>query len=155
MIEDKERAKRLNEVYRYLYANKGVSSQTMFASQIGLQRSALSAAINGNKLYLTNNLFMKVCAAYPDTFSLDYLLTGEGSLLLNPENEKPEPNVSINDKLIGMLKSQLDLLREQLQAKDRHIEKLLDELRELRHANNQYKIHEHDNDILNFTSEDP
>ena len=32
MIEDKERAKRLNEVYRYLYANKGVVSQTLFAS---------------------------------------------------------------------------------------------------------------------------
>jgi hypothetical protein len=82
MIEDKERAKRLNEVYRYLYTNKGVVSQTLFASQIGVQRSALSAAMNGNKLYLTNNLFMKVCAAYPDTFDLDYLLTGEGSLLV-------------------------------------------------------------------------
>lgn len=85
MIEDKERAKRLNEVYRYLYANKGVVSQTLFASQIGVQRSALSAAMNGNKLYLTKNLFMKICAAFPGLFNLDYLLTGEGSLLMLPD----------------------------------------------------------------------
>ena len=30
---------------------------------------------------------MKICAVFPDTFNLDYLLTGEGSLLLN---EKPQ-----------------------------------------------------------------
>lgn len=88
MIEDKEKAKRLNEAYRYLYANRGVDSQTLFASQIGVQRSALSAAMNGNKLYLTKNLFMKICAAYPDTFNLDYLLSGEGTLLI--ENEKTQ-----------------------------------------------------------------
>ena len=152
-----ERQKRLIEVYDYARAHFGIHTKQGFAEALNYGRTSMSAALNGNEGYLTDSLFKNICEAFPNTFSLDYLLTGEGSLLLNAEakNEKPEPNVNINDKLIGMLKSQLDLLRDQLQAKDRHIEKLLDELRELRHANNQYKIHEHDNEILNFTSEDP
>ena len=117
MIEDKERAKRLNEVYRYLYANKGVVSQTLFASQIGVQRSALSAAMNGNKLYLTNNLFMKVCAAYPDTFDLDYLLTGEGSLLVDEGSAKVQDTDSGE---LEALKNRVKLLEEQV-ARQRQI----------------------------------
>ena len=117
MIEDKERAKRLNEVYRYLYANKGVVSQTLFASQIGVQRSALSAAMNGNKLYLTNNLFMKVCAAYPDTFNLDYLLTGEGSLLVDEGSAKVQDTDSGE---LEALKNRVKLLEEQV-ARQRQI----------------------------------
>ena len=117
MIEDKERAKRLNEVYRYLYANKGVVSQTLFASQIGVQRSALSAAMNGNKLYLTNNLFMKVCAAYPDTFDLDYLLTGEGSLLVEEGSAKVQDTDSGE---LSALRSRVQILEEQV-ARQRQI----------------------------------
>jgi transcriptional regulator with XRE-family HTH domain len=117
MIEDKERAKRLNEVYRYLYANKGVVSQTLFASQIGVQRSALSAAMNGNQLYLTNNLFMKVCAAYPDTFDLDYLLTGEGSLLVDEGSAKVQDTDSGE---LEALKNRVKLLEEQV-ARQRQI----------------------------------
>ena len=117
MIEDKERAKRLNEVYRYLYANKGVVSQTLFASQIGVQRSALSAAMNGNKLYLTNNLFMKVCAAYPDTFDLDYLLTGEGSLLVD-EGSAKVPDTDSGE--LEALRSRVKILEEQV-ARQRQI----------------------------------
>ena len=117
MIEDKERAKRLNEVYRYLYANKGVVSQTLFASQIGVQRSALSAAMNGNKLYLTKNLFMKICAAFPGLFNLDYLLTGEGSLLVEDGSAKVQDTDSGE---LEALKNRVKLLEEQV-ARQRQI----------------------------------
>ena len=117
MIEDKERAKRLNEVYRYLYANKGVVSQTLFASQIGVQRSALSAAMNGNKLYLTKNLFMKICAAFPGLFNLDYLLTGEGSLLVEEGSAKVQDTDSGE---LESLRSRIQILEEQV-ARQRQI----------------------------------
>ena len=117
MIEDKERAKRLNEVYRYLYANKGVVSQTLFASQIGVQRSALSAAMNGNKLYLTKNLFMKICAAFPGVFNLDYLLTGEGSLLVDDGSAKVQDTDSGE---LSALRSRVQILEEQV-ARQRQI----------------------------------
>lgn len=38
--------------------------------------------MNGNAAYLTDNLFVKICAAFPGVFNIDYLLTGEGELLL-------------------------------------------------------------------------
>ena len=87
VVKDFASANRLNEAYRHLYANFGIDSQIKFAEALRVQRTALSAAMNGNKAYLTKNLFIKVCAAFPDTFNLDYLLTGEGSLLLN---DKPQ-----------------------------------------------------------------
>ena len=55
-----------------------------------MQRTGLSAAFNGSKANLTDNLFMKICAVFPDTFNLDYLLTGEGSLLLNENPQQPQ-----------------------------------------------------------------
>jgi SOS-response transcriptional repressor LexA len=76
---------RLIEVYNYLRDNLGVHTKTDFAEGIRITRPALSAAMNGNKAYLTNNLFTKICAKYPNIFNLDYLLTGKGELLL--ENE--------------------------------------------------------------------
>ena len=86
----KQKAKRLNEVYKYLYAFSGVTSKTDFAEKLRMQRTGLSAAFNGSKANLTDNLFMKICAVFPDTFNLDYLLTGEGSLLLNENPQQPQ-----------------------------------------------------------------
>lgn len=43
--------------------------------------------MHGNEKNLTDKLFRNVCEAFPGVFNLDYLLTGEGSLLLN---EKPQ-----------------------------------------------------------------
>lgn len=37
--------------------------------------------MNGNEKNLTDKLFTNICEAYPGTFSLDYLLTGTGTLL--------------------------------------------------------------------------
>ena len=88
MEKDVEKAKRLNEVYKYLYSQSKVKSQTDFADKLHIQRSGLSAAMNGAKANLTKNLFQKICAAFPGVFSLDYLLTGDGQLLTNQEEVK-------------------------------------------------------------------
>ena len=72
---------RLREVYDHLRAHFGIHTQIDFAEAIRITRPALSSAMNGNESYLTNNLFQKICAAFPGVFDLDYLLTGEGSLL--------------------------------------------------------------------------
>lgn len=94
IIKDLKRKERLNQVYRHLFSYFGIKSKTDFADAIHLQRTGLSAAMNGNKAYLTNNLFTKICAAYPGVFNLDYLLTGNGELLLEhhePEQQTSEP----------------------------------------------------------------
>ena len=43
--------------------------------------------MHGNEKNLTDKLFRNICEVFPNTFNLDYLLTGEGQLLLE---QKPE-----------------------------------------------------------------
>ena len=88
--KDPEKAKRLNEVYKHLFAHFGVESQTDFADKLKVLRSGLSAAMNGAKANLTKNLFMKICGAFPGVFNIDYLLYGTGELLTVEEQVKSE-----------------------------------------------------------------
>ena len=84
MVEkDYKRAERLDKVYKHLFCkcNYGINSQTAMADYLGVSRTGLSAAFNGNKKNLTDNLFKKICAAFPGVFNLNYLLKGEGELL--------------------------------------------------------------------------
>lgn len=83
---DYKKAQRLNEVYKYLFAHDKVKSQTDFADKLKVQRTGLSAAMNGVKANLTKNLFMKICASFPGVFNLDYLLTGEGAILADEQS---------------------------------------------------------------------
>ena len=90
-----EKQKRLKEVYDYVRSNCAVHTQIDFAARLKMTRQALSAAINGNESYLTTNLFQKICAAFPGIFNLDYLLTGQGELLLE-SNVQSEPSTTKN-----------------------------------------------------------
>lgn len=75
----------LNEVYEHVRAHHGIHTQKDFAKALRISRPALSSAMNGNKAYLTENLFQKICAAFPGVFNLNYMLTGNGSLLTDEQ----------------------------------------------------------------------
>lgn len=133
MIKPKQ--ERLREVYEHLRQHFGVHTQIDFAKVLGLTRPAISAAMNGNEAYLTDNLFKRICAAYQGVFSLDYLLTGNGQLLtiheeVKSEQIEKEPNPqqpsSYIDKLIASLEKQVKDKDDQLADKDRII-KLLEQ----------------------------
>lgn len=86
--KDMIKAQRLNEAYKHLFAHHGVESQKHLAEILRVQRTGLSSAFNGSKANLTKNLFIKICAAFPGVFNLDYFLKGEGSLLTVEEDAK-------------------------------------------------------------------
>ena len=86
----KNKQERLIEVYEYARAHCGVHTKSEMAIRLHITQPAFSYAINGNEAYLTKNLFQKVCAAFPGIFNLDYLLTGQGELLL--ASDSPEPS---------------------------------------------------------------
>lgn len=94
-----ERQKRLNELYDYLRDNYGIHTQTDFAASIRYSRVYISAALNGVEKYLTDKLFTNICEKYPDVFNLNYLLTGNGSLLLSDPEPEPtrEPSQPVID----------------------------------------------------------
>jgi transcriptional regulator with XRE-family HTH domain len=94
ILKDYKRAERLNEVYKHLFANFGIKSKKEMADYMKIQRTGLSAALNGAAANLTDNLFKKICLAWPGVFNLDYLLTGEGRLLLEEPQFVKEDNLS-------------------------------------------------------------
>ena len=135
-----ERQKRLIEVYEHLRRYFGIHTKTGFAESIHYGRTSLSAAMNGDESYLTDNLFKNICEAYRGIFNLDYLLNGTGQLLTiqeevtNKELEKminPQPAdqdkllnaaLAAKDETINTLKSQMADIRIQLVEKDKRIE---------------------------------
>ena len=130
-----ERQKRLNEVYEHLHNHFGVHTKGEFADIIKYARAYISSAMNGNERYLTDKLFTNICEAYPGTFNLDYLLTGNGQLLTIQEEAKseqiekesnPQQPSSYIDKLIASLEKQVKDKDDQLADKDRII-KLLEQ----------------------------
>lgn len=84
--------KRLQEVYEHLRKCFDIHTQTDFANSLKYSRNAISLALNGNEKYLTDKLFQNICDVFPGVFNLDYLLTGNGELLL--EHQEPEQHTS-------------------------------------------------------------
>lgn len=121
---------RLEQVYEYVRMKFNIHTKTDFADALKITRPALSAAMNGNEAYLTKNLFMRICGAFPNTFNLDYLLTGEGELLSHEVKKEQQPidNSSLVNALLARADSQLadkqeiiDGLRRELKQKDDYI----------------------------------
>jgi transcriptional regulator with XRE-family HTH domain len=116
-------------VYKYVFAHFNVKSQKDFADRLKIQRTGLSAAMNGAKANLTKNLFVKICAAFPGVFNLDYLLTGEGNLLTVDEEEdknedmqklfgSPQPDNSLVNKIIAAQDESISSLKREIKTKD-------------------------------------
>lgn len=140
-----ERQKRLIEVYEHLRRWFGIHTKTGFAESLHYGRTSMSAAMNGDEKYLTDSLFKNICEAYQGVFNLDYLLTGEGSLLtveeevrnedldrlVNPQQpEVPDYVQKLIDEAVRM-STRNELL-------ERQCEKLIAELREAKENNNTF-----------------
>ena len=130
--KDPIRAKRLDEVYKHLFAHFGITSQKHLAEVLKVQRTGLSSAFNGNVANLTDNLFKKICAAFPGVFNLNYLLTGEGDLLTLEEevhnedyeklyNPQPIDQSSLVNALLAAKDETIASLRRELDAKNETI----------------------------------
>lgn len=134
---------RLKEAYDYLRYQHGIHTQMEMANALQITRSSFSAAMNGNEKYLTKSLFMKICAAFPGVFNLDYLLNGTGTLLAQQKVAEPTPVSPATDNILELHASLLrhvDDLRQELHQELLAIRQLKDELRatlsELQQSNN-------------------
>ena len=123
------REKRLHEVFEHLRKFFGIHTQTDFAVALKYSRVYISSALNGNEKNLTDKLFENICDAYPGVFDLNYLLTGEGSLLTTEEevhnedherlyNHQPIDQSSLINAALAAKDETIAALRDQLTAKD-------------------------------------
>lgn len=80
---------RLENAYKFLYGNGSVKNKQDFAQKIGVSKSYLSDAFADRNRKLTENFLLKIADAFPDLINKDYMLTGEGSLELDPKEYRP------------------------------------------------------------------
>ena len=124
-----DRQERLNEVYEHLHNYFSIHTKGDFADSIKYARAYISSALNGNEKYLTDKLFTNICDAYPGVFDLNYLLTGEGSLLTTEEevhnedherlyNHQSIDQSSLINAALAAKDETIAALREQIQAKN-------------------------------------
>lgn len=161
-----ERQKRLIEVYDHLRKYYGIHTKTGFAEALHYGRTSLSAAMNGVDSYLTDKLFKNICEAYPGIFNLDYLLTGEGSLLSIEEEVRNEniekmfdqqsiDHSSLVNAALAAKDETIKTLEGRLRDKDRIIQLLENELRGLKlDAEMQRSISGYHDVMSNLVSEE-
>lgn len=143
-----EREDRLKEVYEYVRKYYPIHTQTEFSDALKYNRAYISSAMHGNKKNLTDKLFKTICEVFPGVFNLDYLLTGEGELLVSDEQKEPPVARSASQHTIdqssmvnaliaahdGAMTAKNELiasLHESLEDKDELIESLHEQVAEL------------------------
>lgn len=141
-----ERQKRLIEVYDYVRQHFGIHTKYGFAKTLNYGRTSMSAALNGNENYLSDKLFENICKIFPGTFNLDYLITGNGSLLAEQVihddgniriTEEIDPSSLVNAALAAKDET-IAVMREQLEAKDALILSLRQQIELLKSGKSGY-----------------
>ena len=112
-----DRKNRLKEAYKYLQSIGKIHTQKGFADALGKAEGTISRAFNGDEKALTDNLFVQITMSFPGLFNLDYLLTGEGSLLVEEGGAKVQDTDSGE---LSALRSRVKILEEQV-ARQRQI----------------------------------
>ena len=112
-----DRKNRLKEAYKYLQSIGKIHTQKGFADALGKAEGTISRAFNGDEKALTDNLFVQITMSFPGLFNLDYLLTGEGSLLVEEGGAKVQDTDSGE---LSALRSRIQILEEQV-ARQRQI----------------------------------
>ena len=112
-----DRKDRLKEAYKYLQSIGKIHTQKGFADALGKAEGTISRAFNGDEKALTDNLFVQITLSFPGLFNLDYLLTGEGSLLVDEGSAKVQDTDSGE---LEALRSRIQILEEQV-ARQRQI----------------------------------
>lgn len=121
-----ENTKRINDVFDYLLYKHIIKGQEDIANAIKTSRPNITAMLNGKKSVTTETL-RKINNAFPGIFSVEWLLNGEGEMLVSEQTEKRQnPQLSYVDELIASLEKQVKDKDKQLADKDRII-KLLEQ----------------------------
>ena len=126
-----DRQKRLHEVYEYLRENCPIHTQSDFAEALKYSRVYISAAMNGMEKNLTDKLFKSICEAYPGVFDLNYLLTGEGTLLSMSEQESGQSEKAATHPTDEMTSNILELYARMIRGIDDLRIQLKEELTEV------------------------
>ena len=82
--------------YEHLRHIDKIRTQQDLADVIGSTSQNVSRALSGNPKVLTDNFLLRFLTAYPDIFSMSWMFTGKGTMLLN----EPQPKQSAHTYIL-------------------------------------------------------
>lgn len=129
---------RFKQAILYLKGIGRISTKKSLAEAMGASASNVTTAINtGDPKVLTDQFIMRFSRAFDGVFSTEWLISGNGEMLLNGTNEEQaDPNhfedehemvsrlLAAKEETIEALRQQLALKDEIIQAKDQLIASL-------------------------------
>ena len=92
-----DKKERLNAAYEHLRHIDAIRTQKDVAEKMSSTSQNVSQALQGNPKVLTDRFLMRFLTAFPDIFSMQWLFTGDGSMLINdsaPAQAQPQPTRS-------------------------------------------------------------
>lgn len=78
-----DKKERLNAAYEHLRHIDAIRTQKDVAEKMSSTSQNVSQALQGNPKVLTDRFLMRFLTAFPDIFSMQWLFTGDGSMLIN------------------------------------------------------------------------
>lgn len=74
---------RLMEAYKYLRSTGYIHTQKQLAEKMSATEGNVSKALKGDAKVLTDNFIVRFCQSFPGIFNMDWLLNGDGDMLMN------------------------------------------------------------------------
>lgn len=130
-----EKKERLKEAFDYLRSKGEVHTQADIADRMNASRPNVSSAFKGDVKCLTDKFLIRFNKAFGDIFRVDWLLTGEGSMLRPTSIEQKVGDVKnstlkevnvIKSGETAVLKERIKFLQQLLEEKERTIKILMD-----------------------------
>lgn len=133
-----ENTKRINDVYDYLIYRHIINGQEDMANALKTSRPNITSMLSGKKSVTTETL-RKISEAFPNIFSLKWLLTGELPMFIDdpfktsntskPDNVIDQSSLinaalAAKDELIAAKQQVIDQLNHRLEEKDELISEL-------------------------------
>lgn len=85
------KTERFNAVFEHLRHTGVIRTQKDVADKMGSTSQNVGQALQGNPKVLTDRFLMRFIQAFPDIFSMQWLFTGDGTMLINAPAPTPAP----------------------------------------------------------------
>ena len=115
-MENQEKKDKLNSLFTKLYSSGKVHTKKQFAELLGMSYSNIVMAMNGDERYLTDKLIKRV-EQILEKPNIEVHASGNSNIVIG------SGKISTNDDVqLAVLKSENEMLRAQLDDRDRQIE---------------------------------
>ena len=126
------RSDRFKEAFDWLDRKGKVKTKKQLATMMGYDRSVVSNAYNGSDDYANEKFLAKFCDAFPGLFNYEWLVNGKGEMLANECKKEPMSLEERFDDLMKQQKQLLSILEADRDSYTRVIEKLANELADIK-----------------------